>query len=94
MYLYIAVERGALGFVTAGMVFIILLQTFLIDTKDPTLAALGLGSLAVVLVQGLVDVPMSEPFVMRYFVLLLGLAAAKDPGNAGGRDQLQDLGEE
>ena len=94
MYLMIAAERGGLGLVTAAMVFVILLQTFLIDTKDPTLAALGLGSLAVVMIQGLADVTMSEPFVMRYFYLMLALAAAKDPGNAGRRDQLQDLGEE
>lgn len=74
--LNILAERGLIGLVAAAALLLIMIKVLLIDVKEPWRKAAGLGILVVYLVHGLVDVPMKEPHLMRYFVLMMGLMIA------------------
>ena len=76
IFLNIAAERGLVGLVAAAALLLVVIKTLLFDVIEPWRKAAGLGLLALFLVHGLVDVPMKEPYLMRYFVLMMGLMMA------------------
>ena len=76
LYFNIAAERGALGLITAAALILTLIYTLLFLVHDATLKSAGLGALATLLIHGIVDVPLHEPYLMRYMAIILGLAVA------------------
>lgn len=75
-YLMILAERGIVGIITAAILLLTIVKTLLIDNNYIGLKAAGLASLAACLVHGIADVPLLEPYTMRFLVMILALAVA------------------
>jgi len=76
LYLMILAERGAIGFITAALLVLIMLKRFLFDRGNTVLNAAGIGIIAAILIHGMVDFPFSEPFILRYAAVIMALALA------------------
>lgn len=68
-----AAERGLLGLMATILFIYAVLITIASGKGDRSLAAVGLGVMIAVLIQGLADVTWYEPVVMRYLAAILGL---------------------
>lgn len=73
IYLRILAERGFVGMIAGIGLLLVLVKTLLVDIDHVGSKAAGLGLLAAYLIHGLADVAWADPFVMRYFVISMGL---------------------
>jgi len=73
LYLNILAERGAVGFIMSAVVLFVLVRAIL-KQPDPVYKLIGCGAIMVILGQGLVDVVVYEPLVMRYYFAILAVA--------------------
>jgi len=76
LYLDIMAEGGMLGLISISALLMVILGGTLLTVWDSTASSIGLGAVSAVLIHGLVDHPLEEPYIMRLLVILVGLSLA------------------
>ena len=78
IYLQILSERGLVGIVIAVVFLLVILISLLLEPGSFVFKTAGLAIITTYLIQGLVDLPFTEPIIMRSMVVLLGLGLSPD----------------
>lgn len=76
IYIKVLTERGILGVIASAFFLLTLLKIIIEDVNHVAYKLAGLGVLVVFMVQGLVDVVLYEPYLMRYMFALLAVVVS------------------
>jgi len=91
LYLNVFAERGIVGLITgAGLIFIIVRTAF--KRKDLLSKMIVVGMFGAVLVQGLVDVVLLEPFIPRFLFSIIAVLLVRESEDVSGSCTQSDIG--
>lgn len=76
VYIKILSERGILGIIASGFLLLAFLKVIIQDIPHVTYKLTGVGVLVVFMVHGIVDVTLSEPYLMRFMFALLAVVVS------------------